>query len=29
MAEEIQEVVEQLNAHLGDGPKLALVDPKV
>ncbi len=28
MAEEIQEVVEQLNAHLGDGPKLALVDPK-
>ncbi len=28
MVGKIQEVVEQLNAHLGDGPKLALVDPK-
>jgi hypothetical protein len=28
MAEKIQEVVDELNSHLGEGPKLALVDPK-
>jgi len=28
MEDKVQEVVDQLNAHLGDGPKFALVDPK-